>query len=104
MRNRLLVSLALLQLVTLSGVSAGQGKGGPPKWPPARHDTTPGFIIKNSTVLAVCGDCHVPDTSGRMERLSYMRKSPEGWEMSIRRMATVVGARFEPNDARVIAK
>lgn len=92
-------------VATLSSVSAAQGRGNAqPKWPPVRRDTTPGFVIKEPLIVQRCSECHKVDSTGRMERLSYLRKSPEGWEISIRRMAALVGVGLTPTDARTIAK
>ncbi len=104
MRTRPLIDVALALLVALPSASSAQGRGAPPKWPPARKDTTPGYIIKEPLIMAYCSGCHVRDTSGRMERLSYLRKTPEGWETSIRRMAVLVGVKFEPSAARTMLK
>jgi quinohemoprotein amine dehydrogenase len=71
---------------------------------PARKDTTPGFAINDQVVISGCVRCHVRDSAGRMERLSYMRKTPEGWESSIRRMVALQNVRVDPAAARAIAK
>src|SRR4051812_29711377 len=68
--------------------------------PPARKDTTAGFAIADQTVIARCGSCHVRDSTGLMERLSYLRKTPEGWEISIRRMVALQHVRVDPTEAR----
>ena len=39
-----------------------------------------------------------------MQRVSYMRKTPEGWETSIRRMVTLNGVNLEPDAARAIVR
>jgi quinohemoprotein amine dehydrogenase len=39
-----------------------------------------------------------------MTRLSFMRKTPEGWETSIRRMVSLNGVQLEPAAAREIAR
>ena len=81
---------------------AGAARPGPKE--PARKDTTPGFVIRDQAVIANCGGCHVRDSAGRMERLSYMRKTPEGWESSIRRMVVLQDVRLDPVVARAINK
>ncbi len=40
---------------------------------------TQGTPIENDLVVENCASCHAQDDSGRMTRLSYMRKTPEGW-------------------------
>ncbi len=39
-----------------------------------------------------------------MTRISYLRKTPEGWETSIRRMVTLNNAKLEPEAARNVVK
>ena len=79
------------------------GAGAPPADAQRGPDTT-GFVIKDPIVLRRCGNCHKPDSSGRMSRLSYMRKTPEGWEASVRRMASLVKVRLDPAEARSVVK
>lgn len=62
-----------------------------------------GFPIRNQKVIDRCSRCHEVDDEGRMSRVSYLRKSPEGWQLSIRRMVALHGARLNQEDAREIA-
>lgn len=86
-----LVTLALL------GVAA-------PALAQTQRDTTPGYPIRDATVIASCRACHTQDSAGRMSRISYLRKTPEGWETSIRRMVTLNGARLDSTAARTVLK
>lgn len=71
---------------------------------PAR-DTTTGFEIRNEVVIKNCSECHTRDTSGRyLSRLSYVRKTPEGWETSVRRMMTLQKVNISEADARAIVR
>ena len=70
----------------------------------AQRDTLPGYRIGDSTVIASCGACHTPDSTGRMSRLSFMRKTPEGWETSIRRMVTLNNVQLQPETARQVLR
>ncbi len=63
-----------------------------------------GFAIRNQTVVNRCSRCHAVDDEGRMSRISYMRKTPEGWQTSIRRMMALHGARLNQADAREIVR
>src|SRR5687768_9691437 len=93
MHSRSLAAAALLAATSLGA------QGGPSR------DTTTGFEIKDSTTVARCSRCHVKDSTGKfLSRLSYMRKTPEGWETSIRRMMTLQNVRVEPADARAIVR
>jgi len=65
---------------------------------------TGGFIIRDPLVLSKCAACHVRDSTGRLSRLSFLRKAPEGWEASVRRMASLNGVKLDPTEARAIVK
>ena len=70
----------------------------------ARPDTMPGYPIRDATVIKSCGACHAPDSTGRMTRISFQRKTPEGWETSIRRMVTLNNAVLDTASARAVLK
>ena len=76
----------------------------PPQAARSGDDPPPGIPITDPTVKRVCGDCHPSDAQGRMSRISYRRTTPEGWQETIRRMATLNQATIEPADARQIVK
>ena len=67
-------------------------------------DTNEGIPIANELVTRVCGECHSTDDKGRMSRVSNRRTTPEGWQETIRRMATLNKAQIDPADARIIVK
>lgn len=69
-----------------------------------RPDTLPGYPIRDSVVIRNCGACHVRDSTGRMTRISYQRKTPEGWETSIRRMMTLNNVRIDTTAARQVLR
>jgi len=70
----------------------------------AQRDTLPGFRIDDPAVISACGACHTRDANGRMSRLSFLRKTPEGWETSIRRMVTLNNVQLEPEAARQVLR
>src|SRR5688500_13778885 len=73
--------------------------------PAQARDTTTGFEIRNDAIIRNCSSCHVKDSSGKfLSRLSYLRKTPEGWETSVRRMMTLQKVRVSEADARVIVR
>ncbi len=45
----------------------------------ARQDDPEGIPISDAAMLRNCAACHVQDSSGMLSRLSFMRKTPEGW-------------------------
>jgi len=63
-----------------------------------------GFVVTNQKVIDRCSRCHEVDETGRMSRISYLRKTPEGWQTSIRRMMALHGARLNQADAREIVR
>lgn len=63
-----------------------------------------GFRIDDETVIARCSSCHARDERGRMGRLSWLRKTPEGWQTSIRRMVSLNGVTLSPDEARSIVR
>ncbi len=63
-----------------------------------------GFAVTNQTVIDRCSRCHEVDDQGRMSRISWLRKTPEGWQTSIRRMMALHGARLNQADATEIVR
>ena len=99
--------VSVVALVALASSAWAQGNPPAPQGrraEPARKDTTPGFVIRDQATITSCARCHVADSSGHLERLSYMRKTPEGWEISIRRMVALQNVRVDPAVARAIIR
>ena len=69
-----------------------------------RAADTSGFVIRDALIVRKCAGCHKADSAGRLGRLSYMRKTPEGWETSVRRMASLNQVKMDPAEARAIVK
>jgi quinohemoprotein amine dehydrogenase len=63
-----------------------------------------GIPIENELILDSCDGCHDTDDTGRMSRISYMRKTPEGWQTTIRRMVILNNVDLEPEAARQIVR
>ena len=61
-----------------------------------------GLPVKSELVRTTCGACHQVDSEQRMSRISYVRKTPEGWEETILRMMRLHGLNLAPADARKI--
>jgi quinohemoprotein amine dehydrogenase len=80
------------------GRGAGQGS------PAAAADTTTGFVVRDATTRTHCQSCHSRDTSGMLQRISYERKTPEGWEMTVRRMVALNNVKLDPASARAIVR
>lgn len=90
-RLRALPQLALLALLVIVA-------------PLDAQDPSHGFRIENATVIQRCSQCHTADDEGRMSRISWMRKTPEGWQTSVRRMVALHNVRLSPEDAREIVR
>jgi quinohemoprotein amine dehydrogenase len=87
---------SLLSALTPDAIA--QGPGGPPR------DTTTGFPIRDQTTIAFCSGCHVRDSVGHLSRISFLRKTPEGWETSLRRMVSLNGVKVDTAAARRIVR
>lgn len=85
-------------LVSLTGIAAFAAGG------LAAQSATVGYPIGSQTLIDRCSRCHTVDDQGRMSRISYLRKTPEGWQTSIRRMVALHGARLDPAEARDIVR
>ena len=63
-----------------------------------------GFPVDDPTVIAECTRCHVQDDEGRLSRISWLRKTPEGWQTSLTRMTALHGVSVGAEDARAIVR
>ncbi len=90
--HRLLLGLVIFLYPTAAQAQSRSG---------ADNEGTP---IENDLVIEHCASCHMRDDTGRMTRLSYLRKTPEGWQTSIRRMVSLNGVDIEPATAREIVR
>jgi quinohemoprotein amine dehydrogenase len=82
------------------GRAGGRGEGAPG----TQADTTTGFAINDELTIQRCRSCHARDSAGYMQRISYMRKTPEGWEMSVRRMMALNDVKLNAATARAIVR
>jgi quinohemoprotein amine dehydrogenase len=69
-----------------------------------RGQTEPGIPVTDPLVLAKCGACHTVDERGNMERISWARATPEGWQAATKRMIAENGVSVTPLEARSIVK
>ena len=63
-----------------------------------------GIPVSDPVVIAKCGRCHAPDEHGNMQRISWERTTPEGWQEVLKRMILVDGVSLTPVEARSIVK
>ncbi len=106
MSNRRLSQACLLILLALAAPLHAQ------EHPPSRAGAAStksakdraGIPVTHQLVIDRCKACHDVDEQGRMSRISYMRKSPEGWEISIKRMVRLYEILLEPAEAREMVR
>ena len=58
--------------------------------------------VESELVRSTCGACHLVDSHLCMSRISYQRKTPEGWEDTVRRMGRMNGIPSSASQAREI--
>jgi quinohemoprotein amine dehydrogenase len=102
-RMGLILCLALV-CAPQAGLAQGRRGGEPPAPPAPDAPREDGIPIESELVRAKCGSCHRPDDQNRMTRISFRRATPENWERTIKRMATLNKVNLEPADARAILK
>ena len=96
--TRAITVVASLLVTLLAGAVTGQQ----PAAPTAKPDE--GIPIADGTVRKACGTCHRPDDKGQLSRISFQRRTPEGWQSSIQRMAALNGLNIDPATAREVVK
>ena len=72
--------------------------------PFVQAQTEAGIPVTDSLVLARCGTCHTVGERGNMERISWARATPEGWQAATKRMIAENGVSVTPLEARGIVK
>ncbi|MEE2899991.1 MAG: quinohemoprotein amine dehydrogenase subunit alpha [Gemmatimonadota bacterium] len=68
------------------------------------QDDEVGYPITNQSLIEGCQQCHAVDETGHMSRISYLRKTPEGWQTSVRRMAALHNVPLTAEGAREIVR
>jgi len=63
-----------------------------------------GIPVRSELIRNACGSCHTSDDDGRMSRISTMRKTPEGWQLTVKRMIRTNGLNLSPDEARQIVR
>jgi quinohemoprotein amine dehydrogenase len=70
----------------------------------AQGQTEVGIPVTEPLVLAKCGTCHAADKQGNLQRLSWARATPEGWQEALKRMIGENDLSLTPPEARTIVK
>lgn len=87
--------LVLAFVVLAAGIPSIEAQGS------AREE---GIPVTDPLVIAKCGSCHARDERGNMQRISWSRTTPEGWQNVLKRMVLVKGALLTSQEARLIVK
>ncbi len=104
--KRITLLLLALPFVWMATPHAAQQ---PPVSPPEAAATEidkkdEGIPVTSDLVKRKCGTCHKSDEQGRMTRISGRRTTPEGWELTIKRMVTLNNLKIEPAEAREVLR
>ncbi|MBT7639372.1 MAG: quinohemoprotein amine dehydrogenase subunit alpha [Planctomycetes bacterium] len=72
----------------------------------ARRKKVPreGIPVQHPLIEERCVVCHARDDEGKMTRISYMRKTPEAWEISIKRMARLYFVSLSSEEAKEVVR
>jgi len=95
--------------VLIAAFALGQTTGGPSqsqdsRQPAAANDHEEGIPVTDPLVIAKCGSCHARDERGNMQRISWGRTTPEGWQDVLKQMILLHGVSVTPSEARSIVK
>src|SRR6202044_2316888 len=61
-----------------------------------------GIPVTDPVTIAKCTSCHARDEHGNMQRISWERATPEGWQEVLKRMIGANGVTVTPAEARSI--
>ncbi len=114
---RFLATLVWSIVLATQASTALPGQEPPAAGPPAAAETPPagqdaaepkperrGIAVDDPLVHTHCARCHTLDERAHMTRISYVRKSPEGWSETIKRMIRLHGLQLVPEDAKQLVR
>jgi quinohemoprotein amine dehydrogenase len=91
--------------VLLSGQSSqGSNQNQDSRHTAAAIERDEGIPVTDPLVIAKCGGCHVRDDRGNMQRISWERTTPEGWQDALKQMILLYDLSVTPSEARSIVK
>jgi quinohemoprotein amine dehydrogenase len=92
MKVRVVSSLVALMFLIAAAQAQKPGEPSPEE----------GIPVTDPLVIAKCGTCHARDGRGNMERLSWERTTPEGWQEALKKMILEGRATLTGSEARSI--
>jgi quinohemoprotein amine dehydrogenase len=102
MRPAVFAALVSAALIVVSGYTHAQTPSTPVPRAPSSNDQ--GIPIPDKAVQSACGSCHKVDANNVMSRISFQRNTPEGWQDTVRRMASLNGLHIQPAAAREVVR
>jgi quinohemoprotein amine dehydrogenase len=63
-----------------------------------------GIAVEDPLVHGLCARCHALDDKKQMTRISFVRKSPEGWAETIKRMGRLHGLQLDAAQAKALVR
>lgn len=84
--------------------AAGDGEPAEPAEAAKKKPPRPGIPVTDPVVHTHCVRCHALDEELHMTRISYLRKSPEGWAETTKRMLRLHGLQMSPADAKEVVR
>jgi quinohemoprotein amine dehydrogenase len=94
----------LIAGLLLGQSSQGLNQGQDSRQTASANEREEGIPVTDSLVIARCGGCHPRDEHGNMQRISWERTTPEGWQDALKRMILLHGVSITPSEARSIVK
>ncbi|HJZ67496.1 MAG TPA: quinohemoprotein amine dehydrogenase subunit alpha, partial [Blastocatellia bacterium] len=96
-------------LFTITRGQTSEVRGQTQQQPPAAEDKSKeaaeeGIPVKSQLVIDRCSSCHKKDEKGNLTRISFERKTPEGWQETLKRMIRLNGLTTTPDEAKQIVK
>ncbi len=75
-----------------------------PLFAQGQSQTEAGIPVTDPVVRAKCGTCHAADAQGNLQRISWSRATPEGWQDTLKRKLRENTVSMTPPEARAIVK
>ncbi|MBK7876829.1 MAG: quinohemoprotein amine dehydrogenase subunit alpha [Planctomycetes bacterium] len=63
-----------------------------------------GLPVTEPLILAKCAGCHFDLGEKKLSRISFLRKTPEAWELSVKRMLRMQNVQLTPDEAKQIVR
>jgi len=98
------VRISLACFLALPVLAQSQKTPATPSADAAKQTVEEGIPVTSAVVISRCGSCHAKDEHGNLQRISWERATPEGWEEAIKRMVRQQGVRLTPDEAHSILK